>query len=299
MLTAAVSIILFAVAQTAVQQHIDAAKKAAGTQWSAAADYFCAETQVTNAATDPEVEPTKVFDNLYFFGNKGTLAYAITTSDGIILIDAGYADKVESNLIAGMNKLGLDPSKIRYVIITHGHGDHFGGAAYLQSHFGAHVFVSEADWKMMQPGGRGAAPPNHDTVIMEGQPIRLGDETVTPVMTPGHTPGSIALIFSVRDGQTTHPAALFGGTVLRASNAMPEARQQYLQSLEHFGEIAKQMKVDVEVQNHPLYDNTFEKAAALKTRKEGAPHPFVVGEANYSRFVDVMTECMKAAIARK
>jgi hypothetical protein len=36
------------------------------------------------------------------------------------------------------------------------------------------------------------------------------------------------------------------------------------------------MKVDVEVQNQPLYDNTFEKAAALKTRKPAAPHAFVV-----------------------
>ena len=44
-----------------------------------------------------------------------------------------------------MNKLGLDPSKIKYVIITHGHADHFGGAAYLQSHFGTHVLVSKAD----------------------------------------------------------------------------------------------------------------------------------------------------------
>ena len=151
----------------------------------------------------------------------------------------------------------------------------------------------------MQPGGRGATPPNRDMVITEGQPIRLGDETVTPVMTPGHTPGSIALIFPYEmDGQPTSLHCL-GGTVLRASNAMPEAQQQYLQSLEHFGEIAKQMKVDVEVQNQPLYDNTFEKAAAWKTRKPSARHPIVVGETNYSRFVDVMTECMKAAIARK
>ena len=59
------------------------------------------------------------------------------------------------------------------------------------------------------------------------------------------------------------------------------------------------MKVDVEVQNHSLYDNTFEKADALKSGKPGAPHPFVVGEGNYSRFVAVMTECMKAAMVCK
>ena len=63
--------------------------------------------------------------------------------------------------------------------------------------------------------------------------------------------------------------------------------------------MAKQMKVDLEIQNHPLYDNTFEKAAALQGRKPGAPHPFVVGEIGYLRFVDIMNECMKAAVARR
>jgi metallo-beta-lactamase class B len=289
----------FALGQATVQQHIDAAKKIAGTEWATAANYFCAETQVTTSATDPEVEPAKVFDNLYYFGDKATIAYAINTSDGIILIDAGYADKVESILIAGMKKVGLDPAKIKYVIITHGHADHFGGAAYLQEHYGAHVIVSEVDWQMMQPGGRGAAPPKRDMVAVEGQQIRLGDVTVTPVLTPGHTPGSIALVFPVKDGTQTHTAGLFGGTILRAGNASPEALQQSLRSLDHFAEIAKQMKVDVEVQNHPLYDNTFEKTSALQARRPGAPHPFVVGEPSYARFVNVMSECAKAGAARR
>jgi len=56
----------------------------------------------------------------------------VTTSAGIVLIDAGYADQLESVLLPGMKKLGLDPSQVRYVILGHGHGDHFGGALYFQ-----------------------------------------------------------------------------------------------------------------------------------------------------------------------
>jgi len=58
--------------------------------------------------------------------------WAVTTSAGIVLIDAGYADQLESVLLPGMKKLGLDPSQVRYVILGHGHGDHFGGALYFQ-----------------------------------------------------------------------------------------------------------------------------------------------------------------------
>jgi len=60
-----------------------------------------------------------------------TAVWAVTTSAGIVLIDAGYADQLESVLLPGMKKLGLDPSQVRYVILGHGHGDHFGGALYF------------------------------------------------------------------------------------------------------------------------------------------------------------------------
>ena len=48
-----------------------------------------------------------------------------------------------------MKKLGLDPAQIKYVIVSHGHGDHSGGAKYLQDKFGARVILSEADWDLL------------------------------------------------------------------------------------------------------------------------------------------------------
>ena len=133
----------------------------------------------------------------------------------------------------------------------------------------------------------------------EGKPIVLGDEKVTPVMVPGHTPGSMALIFPVKDGGKTHIAGLYGGTVLLTRILKDEQLQQYLKSLEHYKEVARKMKVDVEVQNHPLYDGMLEKLAALKDRKPGSPNPFVVGPGSYAKFLDVQSECMQAALARR
>jgi metallo-beta-lactamase class B len=75
--------------------------------------------------------------------------------------------------------------------------------------------------------------------------------------------------------------------------------QQYLHSIEHYKQVAKREKVDVELQNHPLYDGFEERLAKLRDRKPGAPNPFVVGPSNYDKFLDVMTECTQAEVARR
>jgi metallo-beta-lactamase class B len=295
----------------AVLEDIAKAKQIAGKEWAGEATFFC-DAPRANSPTDPLIEPTKLFDNLYAFGRTGTVVYALTTSAGIILIDSGYANEVEGVLIAQMKMVGLDPAQVKTIILTHGHGDHFGGAAYFQDHYGTRIVESAADWDLMEhppqpPAGFAAkgpppapvTPPRRDMVAEEGKPIVLGDEKVTPVMVPGHTPGSMALIFPVKDGGKTHIAGLYGGTVLLTRILKDEQLRQYLKSLEHYKEVARKMKVDVEVQNHPLYDGMPEKLAALKDRKPGSPNPFVVGPGSYAKFLDVQSECMQAALARR
>src|SRR5262245_60074429 len=78
-------------------------------------------------------EPAKVFDNLYFVGGKVHSSWALTTSEGIILIDTIYTYNSEELVVGGMKKLGLDPRDIKYVLISHAHADHIGGAETLQS----------------------------------------------------------------------------------------------------------------------------------------------------------------------
>ena len=120
-------------------------------------------------------EPTKIFDNVYLVGREGAEVYAVTTPDGIILFDAGSPADVEPVVIPGLQKLGLDPAKIKIVIVSHGHADHFGGASYLQEHYGAHIYIGAADWDLLEhpPAGRGGEKqkkgpgpplPKHDMV---------------------------------------------------------------------------------------------------------------------------------------
>jgi metallo-beta-lactamase class B len=186
--------------------HIDAAKKLAGDDpvlmktWT----FFCTVNDIN--APRPGIEATKVFDNLYAIPSSNiqqTTVWAITTNDGIILLDSGQVGRTQA-IIADMQKLGLDPAKVKYILLGHGHGDHYAGAAYFQEHYGTRVGTTAADWDLMYPANPPANKkqderPNRDLVLKEGQDIKLGGETVHVIEIPGHTPGSVAFIFNVKE----------------------------------------------------------------------------------------------------
>lgn len=285
----------------AVKEHLDKARAIAGAQWATAYQFFCVDPHA-NSNNDPPIEPSKIFDNVYAIGNTGTVAYAITTSEGIILLDSLGANQVESILLPGMRKLGLDPAQVKLVIVAHGHPDHFGGSTYFQEH-GAHVAMSAEDWDFIAPKlgapAKGPARPKRDIAMIEGKPIGLGDVKVTPILTPGHTPGSMAFIFPVKDRGKTYIAAMFGGTMLTATRPTQEQFDQYLASIAHFRAAAVKAGAEAEIQNHPLMDDFTGRLAQLRDRKPGQANPFIVGRKNYPAFLDVMSECMQAQIARR
>jgi len=299
-----VSVAAMAQDQAAIQGHIDRAKAAAGGQWREAANYFCAESSMPNRPTDPAIEPTRLFDNLFVIGSVGTAIYVVRTSEGLIMIDAGYPEQIESVLLPGLKALQLDPAQVRHVIVLHGHSDHFGAAKYFQDTYGAKVFLSAADWDLLDaPQAKGKGPavpqPRRDQIVKDGEPIVLGDTKILPVLVPGHTNGALALIFQVSDKATKYTAGLFGGTVLSAGFVTADGLRDYVKSLQRYAGIAADNHVTVEIQNHPLMDGFAAKLAQLKQRGPQDPHPFVVGEASYTSFLNVMSECSQAQLLRK
>jgi len=306
LLLAVQSATLVAQSQEALaRQHFEAARRAAGTEWATAADFFAMTADeirplLPSSREDP-TEPVKVFDNLYLIGSKQVVVWTITTTDGIVLIDAGGEPGAE-RLLAGLKQLGLDPGTIRYVLVAHGHSDHFAGAKPLQDRFGARVGMSAADWDFVQPkpgaASSGGDVPKRDLTLVDGETLTVGDVRITPVLIPGHTPGSMGFIFTVKDGAATHTAALFGGTMLSPSAPLPQV-QQYLRSIEHFRDVTRRAGADVELLNHPLMDDLFPRVARLKARRPGDAHPLVVGKDGYQRFLSVIDESMKGQLARR
>ena len=159
--------------------------------------------------------PYKVFDDLYFVGTRIHSAWALTTPDGIVVIDTLFDYAIEPEIVNGLEKLGLDPRNIKYVLISHAHGDHDQGAALLQSRYGAKVVMGAADWEatLQRPATAAGGVPKRDIAVgPEGTKITLGGTTIDVIATPGHTRGTISYLFPVHDRGRTLTVAYAGGT---------------------------------------------------------------------------------------
>jgi metallo-beta-lactamase class B len=250
-------------------------------------------------------EPAKVFDNLYFIGIPSVSAWAITTSAGIIVIDTlDNPREAETFVEGGLKKLGLDPMQVKYVIITHAHNDHFGGAQYLADKLHAQLVMSDTDWGViehMQPppaGNTNRGPlPKRGKSVKDGEKLTLGDTTIEIYQTPPHTPGAISLIIPLKDGNQRHVGAFWGG--IGFNFAQSEANYTtYVNSVEKFAKVAKEKGADVPMANHSNFDNAFQKIQALKTRAAGQKHPFVLGPELQQKIFDIQEECAMAGRAR-
>jgi metallo-beta-lactamase class B len=297
--------------------HVAAARAAAGTDHAAVFNSLCMATQerassqtASAAAARPaappsrsswHVEPVKVFDNLYYLGQSEYSAWAVNTSAGIIVIDALFDYSVEDEIVNGLTTLGLDPKNIKYVVVSHAHSDHAGGAKLLQDRFGAHVLMSEADWDLTARNTQSWPKPRRDMVVADGQKLTLGDTTLTMYLTPGHTPGTISTIIPVRDRGMPHVAAEWGGTgfnfTVTADKPRPYWYETYARSADHFQEAVKSSRADVLIANHPEQDGAKAKLAALAKRGTG-PNPYVIGNDSVARYVTMVGECARASLLR-
>jgi metallo-beta-lactamase class B len=299
---------LAAGAQPAVEAHLAAAKKAEGTDFPGTIARLCIVPDVPVGAgagggggprpipdrANWYAEPARMFDNLYWVGTKIHSAWALQTSGGIILIDTLYNYAVEPEIVQGLIKLGLNPANIKYVIITHAHGDHDEGARLLQDRFGAHVVMGAADWDLIEksvnmPGG----VPKRDLVGEDGQKITLGDSSVTIVTTPGHTLGTLSLIFTVRDRGRPITVAYSGGTAFNFQKDVARY-DTYIASQKKMAEAAKAAGATIVMSNHSEFDDAWERGRLVRLHRSGEPHPYELGNDAVQRYFTMTGECAMA-----
>jgi metallo-beta-lactamase class B len=224
------------------------------------------------------VEPFQIFDNLHYVGIEWVSCYLLVTTDGLILIDSLYGDHIDT-AIDGIRSLGYDPADLKYVLATHGHFDHVGGAARFQETYGARVGMTEADWQLAEtpPGNPDYEidVPVRDMVIADGDTLELGDTAFRFYVTPGHTEGVLSMEFSVRDGGEEHRAFVFGGVGLNFEGV--HRTNLYLDSVARIQKLAAEQgnPIEVNISNHASMGRIFERAEQLASRADGDPHPFV------------------------
>ena len=237
--------------------------------------------QELNADDDPEIQripPFQVFDNLYYVGAKWVSAWLLETDQGLILFDTLYGDLTDI-AIDGIRELGFDPDDIRYVVVTHAHYDHIGGAKRMQDEFGAVVLMTAEDWDMVEedPIYRDYPKPMRHLMVTDNGTVNLGRTGLRFVKTPGHTPGVASTRFTVYDNGFPFQAFMFGGVGLNFEGV--ERTEMYINSVKRLQQMGD---IEVNIPNHEGSGDVFARYELLKQREEGQPHPFVDPEGYYA-----------------
>jgi metallo-beta-lactamase class B len=229
------------------------------------------------------IKPLKLFDNVYFVGTYTVGAFIIDSGDGLVMLDTGIGDVDVAMMVADMKKLGLDPSRIKLILISHEHFDHYGGVQYLKKNVcpNAKVAMSLVGWNLLQTVKSewayiGTRPQSIDIYLADGMKIKIGTEIFQIVATPGHSPGCLSFIFPVTDNGEPHVAGVMGGSAVWPTQT---ETMLYKSSIEYFKAVARAAKVDVGLIIHSQ-ESDF---AQLRIRKAGEPNPLVIGIDNFDR----------------
>lgn len=301
---------------TTVDGLVSAAKRSAGTDWAGTFLRLCVVSPPAAAggrgatagnATPPGpparsswyAEPAKVADNFYFLGTKIHNAWALVGSEGIIVFEALFDYAAPDEIADGMRKLGLDVNRVRYVVISHAHGDHDGGAKFLQDKMPkARLVYGGPDWDAVdkstnRPGGK----PKRDLVGDDGMKLTVGDASVQIVTTPGHTAGTLSFLFEVKDSGKPLRVAYVGGTAI-PFDGTAAYYDGYIASVRKMAKSAADFGATVLLSNHTEFDNGYYKAHTAANRKPGDANPFDVGRDAVGRYFAVVEQCTSAAKLR-
>jgi metallo-beta-lactamase class B len=293
-----------------IDSYVGAAKVAAGTDWAGTFLRLCipppavapgqpAGNRGTPARETWYAEPARVADNLYFIGTKIHSAWALSGNQGIIIIEALFDYAAKDEILGGLKKLGLDSNKVKYVILSHAHADHDGGAKMLQDALpSAHLVYGAEDWAAIEKaqnhmGGK----PKKDVTGDDGMTISVGDASLRIVTMPGHTPGTLSYLFEVRDQGKPMRVAYVGGTAF-PFNADSEFYDRYIASSKKMAKAAADYGATVVLSNHTEFDGAYFKAHAADDRRNGESNPFDVGADGVARYFAVVDACSTAARLR-
>lgn len=236
------------------------------------------------------VEPFHIIGSLYYVGNSWVSVYLIDTGNGLLLIDTAMAQNVYLTL-EGIRKLGFDPRDIRWILLSHAHYDHCGGAAAIANYSGAKIYMGKEDLfflterpELIHTYGN-FQPFEVAETYQDGEPMQFGRLTVVAKHTPGHTPGAYSFFFDMMEDGKTYRCGMHGGlgvnTLTKAyleEHGFPMSFQQdFLDNLK----LMREEKVDVPLGSHTNHGGMLQKAARIGQ----SPNPFVDPE-GFARVID-------------
>jgi metallo-beta-lactamase class B len=254
-----------------------------------------------NTPADQYVEPWKPFDNVDYVGVCWVSAWLVHTDDGVVLIDTLYGP-FQKMIVENIQKTGTDLADIKYVMMTHGHFDHVGGAASLKPQLPNAKFVmTQGGWDeavessaQSQGGPRAWNMIAPEITVADGDQITVGGNTFQVIETPGHTWGTASYMYDVHDGDNTYRAITIGGLGLNAIEGPPQV-EAYIASVDRVRKLveAQDMPIEVHLTTHGFSAGLDENRQKHATRKVGEPNVFVDPQALLNQVAGLRERAVK------
>lgn len=240
-----------------------------------------AELSPTFQAWNQPIDPYRIIGNIYYVGASDVTSYLITTPNGHILLDSGFAETVPQ-IEANVAKLGFKLSDIKMLLISHAHIDHAGGIAELKKKTGAELAVLDKEAGLLERGGKGdfawgdqyAFPPvKADRILHDRETVSLGGSVLTVLWTPGHTQGNATWTMKVKEQDREYDVVFMGsvsfpGYRLTKNEKYPAIAEDFVKTFA----ILKSLPCDVFLSQHGFFFSMKEKIEAMK---RGEKNPFI------------------------
>ena len=231
------------------------------------------------------VHPFRIFGNVWYVGDSWVCVHLIDTGSGLLLIDCGNCGAT-AMLVNAIWEAGFNPADVKWIILSHGHLDHIGGAMFFRRMFGTRIYLGEPDARdfrehpeislIHETGDFTQDVFEVDHEIRESDVLTFGNVTMEFTLVPGHTAGCIAAFFDVTEGSRTVRAGYYGGFGFNTlqkdylddlGDTTHSMRQTYLASIEK----VMDRKVDLFLGNHCSNNRTLEKRRMMEEGCEGNP----------------------------
>lgn len=250
-----------------------------------------AQADETWRSWNQPVNPFRIIGNIYYVGASDITSFLITTPEGHILLDSGFAETVPL-IEASVKKLGFNMRDIKILINSHAHNDHAGGMALLKEMTGAKLCMSEADSLLISNGGKGDSqwgdslaysPATVDRRLRDKEKVELGGITMIARLTPGHTKGSTTWTMRVEEGGKRYDVVFAGSTTAPGYRLVnnpnyPNIAEDYAYTFR----LLKSLPCDVFLAPHGSFFSLGEKMRRIVAGEKSNPF---IDPAGYQRFI--------------
>lgn len=255
------------------------------------------------------VHPFRLYGNVWYVGDSWVCVHLIDTGDGLLLIDSGNCGAT-AMLVHAIWEAGFNPAGVKWIIHSHGHVDHIGGANFFRRMFGTKLYLSQPDARMFRE--RPELSVIHESCndtdelfvpdyeICEGDVLTFGNTTMSFYLVPGHTAGCIAIFFDAEGPQGVKRCGYYGGFgfntlqkdyLIETGDPEFRTRQTYLDSLAK----VRDQKVEVFLGNHCVNNDTLGRRA-LQQKDPDGPNPFL-DSGLWGRYLDQKRDELLAFMA--